>query len=211
MSENLPANVQFNSNPNGTVTFATDVVSTIAGLAANEVEGVASMYGGNSGFADVLSRKKQATKNITKGVKVELVDGKLNVMVSIFVDYGTPVPEVAKNIQENVKKAIETMAGLSMGNIDVHVQGISFDKEQRAVAEIEEHQRILLQKQHDTTAIGGERAPDSVREQVHPQPAPDEDEDDDADFELDLEDVEDEDEFAPEADEPDDEGEAEEQ
>ena len=191
MSENMPANVQFNSNPNGTVTFATDVVSTIAGLAANEVEGVASMYGGNSGLADILSRKSQATKNITKGVKVELVDGKLNVLISIYIDYGAPVPEVARNIQENVKKAIETMAGLTVGHIDVHVQGLSFDKEQRAVAEIEEKQRKLLQKQ-PTTAIGGERAPDSVRDE-QPVIVPATDDDDDAEFELDLDDIKDED------------------
>ncbi len=188
MSDNLPTNVQLDTNQNGTVTFATEVVTTIAALAANEVEGVASMYGGSTGFADILSRKNQQSKNLTKGVRVELVDGKLNVMITIVVDYGSPVPEVSRNIQENVKKAIETMAGLNVGHIDVHIQAISFDKEQRANAEIEQQQRILLQKQQDTSAIGGERAPDQTPEVPAAPPA----EDDDADFVLILDEEEEE-------------------
>lgn len=205
MSDNLPTNVQLDTNQNGTVTFATEVVTTIAALAANEVEGVASMYGGSTGFADILSRKNQASKNLTKGVRVELVDGKINIMITIVIDYGSPVPEVARNIQENVKKAIETMAGLNVGHIDVHIQGLSFDKEQRANAEIEQQQRILLQRQQDSGAIGGERAPDAEPDEapVEPeQPTPAEpEEDDDADFVLILD--EEEEEIEPEeGDEP---------
>ena len=183
MSDNLPTSVQYDTNSNGTVTFATEVISTIAALAANEVEGVASMYGVNSGLAEILSRKNQSGKNITKGIKVELVEGNLHVQVSIVIDYGSPVPEVAHNLQENIKKAVETMAGIHVDHIDIHVQGISFDKEHRAAAEIEEQQRILLQRQQDTTAIGGERAPDASMSGEY---------EDDAHFELILEDVDDE-------------------
>ena len=59
------------------------------------------------------------------------------------------MPEVAANIQENVKKAIETMSGLTVANVDVHVQGVSFEREMRATAEIEMQQRILLQKREE--------------------------------------------------------------
>lgn len=146
MSDNLSTNVQLDESQNGTVTFATEVVATIAGLAAAEVDGVASMVGGSGGLADILNRRGQGTRNLTKGVKVEVEDGKVAVHIAIIIDYGSPIPEVALNIQENVKKAIETMSGLVVTNVDVHVQGVSFDRENRATAEIEMQQRVLLQK-----------------------------------------------------------------
>lgn len=152
MNDNVTTNVQLDANANGSVSFATEVVATIAGLAATEIEGVASMAGSNSGnsLADILTRRMGSnSKNLTKGVKVEVQDGKVMVDVNFIVEYGSPVPEVAKNIQENVKKAIETMSGLTVDAVDVHVQGISFERENKAVAEIEQQQRLLLQKQQE--------------------------------------------------------------
>lgn len=167
MSENLPTNVQLDNNQNGSVTFATEVVATIAGLAATEVEGVASMVGSSGGLADILTRRGQGSRNLTKGVKVEVQDGKVSVHVAIIIDYGSPVPEVAHDIQENVKKAVETMSGLSVASVDVHVQGISFDRENRAAAEIEMQQRVLLQKREakDEAELSPEPTPE-------PEPIP---------------------------------------
>lgn len=167
MTENLPTNVQLDTNQNGSVSFATDVVATIAGLAATEVEGVASMVSGG-GMLDILGRRGQSTRNLTRGVKVEVQDGQVNVQVSIIIDYGIPVPEVAANIQENVKKAIETMSGLTVANVDVHVQGVSFEREMRATAEIEMQQRILLQKREEEQQ---EREKELERES-EPEPEP---------------------------------------
>ncbi len=144
MSENLPTNVQLESGEHGSVSFATDVIATIAGLAATEVEGVASMGGGSSGLADILTRRTQSTKSLTKGVKVEVAEGTVSVAITIVVEFGSPIPEVASGIQENVKKAIETMSGLTVKSIDVHVQGMSFEREHRAAAEIEMQQHALL-------------------------------------------------------------------
>jgi uncharacterized alkaline shock family protein YloU len=143
--ENNQPKVKLNENPEGTVSFATDVVATIAGLAANEVEGVAGMSSRttNSSFADILTRK--SSRNYTKGVKVDIADNKVAVDVTIIVDYGSPVPDVAKNIQENIKKAIETMSGLDVLNVDVHVQGVSFEKENKAAAELSENQKKFLE------------------------------------------------------------------
>ena len=143
--ENKQPEVKLNENPEGTVSFATDVVATIAGLAANEVEGVAGMSSrnNNSSFADILTRK--SSRNYTKGVKVDIANNKVAVDVTIIVDYGSPVPDVAKSIQENVKKAIETMSGLDVLNVDVHVQGVSFEKENKAAAELHENQKKFLE------------------------------------------------------------------
>ena len=163
MSENSPANIQLN-NGNGTVTFAADVVATIAGLAANEVDGVASMGGASGGIAEVFSRKQggKAGKGLTRGVRVDIADGSVAVHLTIVVDYGFPVPDVAGSIQENVKKAIETMSGLSVSSVDVYVQAMSFEREKsEAVASLESSARALLQRGEDGAEAGGEEYRDS--------------------------------------------------
>lgn len=160
MSENLPTNVQLESGENGSVSFASDVIATIAGLAATEVEGVASMGGGSSGLADILTRRGQSTKSLTKGVKVEVAEGGVTVAITIVVEFGSPIPEVAAGIQENVKKAIETMSGLAVREVDVHVQGMSFEREHRAAAEIEMQQRALLEDQEREMEMDGAEAED---------------------------------------------------
>ncbi len=160
MSENLPTNVQLESGEHGSVSFATDVIATIAGLAATEVEGVASMGGGASGLADILTRRGQSTKNLTKGVKVEVAEGSVTVAITIVVEFGSPIPEVASGIQENVKKAIETMSGLTVKAIDVHVQGMSFEREHRAAAEIEMQQRALLEEQERADEAADSQSPE---------------------------------------------------
>ena len=160
MSDNYPSDVKLNENPNGTVSFATEVVATIAGLAATEVDGVASMISPSSGLADMFSRK--SNRNLTKGVRIDLEDNRVSVDVTITVDYGSPIPDVARNIQENVKKAIETMSGLDVKNVDVHVTGISFEREQRANAELDEQHRKMLEKTAEVEAVPrteGEEAP----------------------------------------------------
>ncbi len=192
MNENLPTNVQLDANGNGSVVFATDVIATIAGLAATEVEGVASMAGtaGSSSLADIFTRKNQSSKSLTKGVRVDLGENNaVTIHLTIVVDYGSPIPEVAGNIQENVKKAIETMSGLTVSSVDVHVQGVSFEREQRSAAEIEQKQRLMLQKEQEEA-----KAEEAKAEAPKPEPeapkaeetAPAEEEDDEGEYELDL-------------------------
>ena len=199
MSENNPSDVKLNENPNGTVSFATEVVATIAGLAATEVDGVASMISPSAGLADMFSRK--SNRNLTKGVRIDLEDNRVSVDITITVDYGSPVPDVARNIQENVKKAIETMSGLDVRNVDVHVTGISFEREQRANAELDEQQRKMLEKTEEgetEVEIEAEAADDTVIEveevvEKEDVEAPEPDLDDDDDIDLDDEADEDED------------------
>ena len=152
MSENLPTNVRLDANGKGTVTFATDVVATIAGLAATEVEGVANMGGTAAASFAELFKRGQNTRSLTRGVRVEIADNKVAVQLTIVVDYGMPIPQVAKGIQENVKKAIENMSGMEVTDVNVYVQGVSFEKENRAAAEIEARQRLMLQQHQADTA-----------------------------------------------------------
>ncbi len=200
MSDNYPSDVKLNDNPNGTVSFATEVVATIAGLAATEVDGVASMISPSAGIADMFSRK--SNRNLTKGVRIDLEDNRVSVDITITVDYGSPVPDVARNIQENVKKAIETMSGLDVKNVDVHVTGISFEREQRANAELDEQHRKMLEKteeeeaeavaSQDNTVIEVEEvvtedAPDAFEEEAKEAPAEEDAEEasDEEDFDAD--------------------------
>ncbi len=109
----------------GAIRIADEVVSIIAGLAATEIEGVASMSGGIvGGIAEALGRK-----NLSKGVKVEVGEQEAAVDLYLIVGYGSRIPDVAWNVQENVKKAIETMTGLSVVSVNVHVQGVSFPQQ----------------------------------------------------------------------------------
>jgi uncharacterized alkaline shock family protein YloU len=109
----------------GAIRIADEVVSIIAGLAATEVEGVASMSGGIvGGIAEALGRK-----NLSKGVKVEVGEQEAAVDLYLIVGYGSRIPDVAWTVQENVKKAIEKMTGLAVVNVNVHVQGVSFPQQ----------------------------------------------------------------------------------
>ena len=188
MNENQPTNVQLDANGKGTVTFATDVVATIAGLAATEVEGVASMVGSSSsGLAEIFKRG-QNTRSLTRGVRVELIDNtSVSIHLTIIVDYGAPVPRVAKGIQENVKKTIETMSGLEVTEVNVHVHGVSFEKENRAAAEIEAQQRLLLQKQQEEKqAEEAKEAEAAPAEPEAPVAEPVVEEEDEGEYVLDL-------------------------
>jgi uncharacterized alkaline shock family protein YloU len=106
----------------GSVRIADDVVAIIAGLAATEVEGVAGMSGGFAGgIAEILGRR-----NLSKGIKVEVSENEAFIELFIIVKYGARIPDVAWNIQENVKKAVENMTGLATTKISVHIQGVEF-------------------------------------------------------------------------------------
>ncbi|MBC7344529.1 MAG: Asp23/Gls24 family envelope stress response protein [Clostridia bacterium] len=110
----------------GSIHIADEVVAVIAGLAATEVEGVASMSGGFAGgIAEALGRK-----NLARGVKVEVGEKEAAVDLSIIVRFGVRIPDVALKIQENVKKAVESMTGLKVVEVNVHVQGVAFEKEE---------------------------------------------------------------------------------
>ena len=197
MSDNYPSDVKLNDNPNGTVSFATEVVATIAGLAATEVDGVASMISPSAGIADMFSRK--SNRNLTKGVRIDLEDNRVSVDITITVDYGSPVPDVARNIQENVKKAIETMSGLDVKNVDVHVTGISFEREQRANAELDEQHRKMLEKteEEEAEAVASQDNTVIEVEEVVTEDAPDafEEEAKEAPVEKDAEEASDEEDF----------------
>ncbi|MCI7539994.1 MAG: Asp23/Gls24 family envelope stress response protein [Veillonellaceae bacterium] len=120
------------TNSLGAIRIADEVVSIIAGLAATEVDGVAGMSGGLvGGIAEMLGRK-----NFAKGVKVEVGEKEAAVDLYIIVKYGVRIPDVALAVQENVKQAIETMTGLSVVEVNIHVQGVGFPETEAKEEEV---------------------------------------------------------------------------
>lgn len=115
------------SSDNNEIKIADDVVAVIAGVAVSEVPGVAEMAGGFAGgITEVLSGKK----NLAKGIKVEVGEKDTKIDVNIIVEYGTRIPDVAFEIQNRVKKAVETMTGLTVLEVNVHVQGVETSEKQ---------------------------------------------------------------------------------
>ncbi len=125
---------------NDGIQISNDVVAVISGVAVSEVPGVAGMAGGFAGgITEVLSGKK----NLAKGIKVEVDGTKAKIDVNIIVEYGSRIPDVAFEIQNRVKKAVENMTGLNVEEVNVHVQGVNTDSakgenKQEEVIETEE-------------------------------------------------------------------------
>ena len=107
---------------NSNIKIADDVIAVIAGAAASEVPGVSSMAGG---FAGGISEVFSGKKNFAKGIKVEAGEKETRIDVNIIVEYGVRIPDVAFEIQNRVKKAVESMTGLKVLDVNVHVQGVS--------------------------------------------------------------------------------------
>ena len=117
--------VEIEENTEGTndgIKISNDVVAVIAGVAVSEVPGVASMSGGFAGgISEVLSGKK----NLSKGIKVDVGEKETKIDVNIIVEYGSRIPDVAFDIQNRVKTAVEGMTGLKVVAVNVHVQGVN--------------------------------------------------------------------------------------
>ncbi len=126
--DNLPVTkVDVDLQNGGTISYANEVIATIAGVAANEIEGIAGMCV-SGGFSEILGRNK----NITRGVKVEVGSQEAAVDLYIIVEYGYPIQKVSAEVQENVRRALESLTGLHVVRVDVHVQGVSFELEKKA-------------------------------------------------------------------------------
>lgn len=99
------------------IKIANDVVASIAGVAVSEVQGVSGMAGG---ITELFGKK-----SLSKGIKVEVGEKETKIDVNIIVEYGVRIPDVAFEIQNRVKKAVETMTGLNVSSVNIHIQGIN--------------------------------------------------------------------------------------
>ncbi|MCI8403572.1 MAG: Asp23/Gls24 family envelope stress response protein [Clostridia bacterium] len=118
----------------GNIKISVDVVSTIAGIATTEIDGVAGMYGT---FAGGIAEMLGAKKNPSKGVKVDMSETSVRIDLYIVVEYGVRIPELAWEIQESVKNNVETMTGLEVQKVNIHIEGVSFEKENEELIEFD--------------------------------------------------------------------------
>ncbi len=117
-------------NDTGLIRISDDVVATIAGLAALDTPGIAAMSGGISeGLA-----KRLSGKNAQRGVSVEVGQTEAAVDLRVIIQYGSQIQTVCKQLQDNVKEAVENMTGLNVVEVNVKVEGVAF-KEDEALPE----------------------------------------------------------------------------
>lgn len=127
--DNIVEEILNSKETESTIKISDEVIAVIAGVAVSEIPGVANMAGGFAGgISEVLSGKK----SLSKGIKVDVQDNKTKIDVNIIVDYGVRIPDVAFDIQNRVKKAVENMTGLKVEEVNVHVQGVNIGNEQNA-------------------------------------------------------------------------------
>lgn len=104
----------------GAVQIADDVVAMIASLAATEVDGVSALVGNITN--DLMA--KVGMKKLTKGVKVDVLDGAVSVDLAITIQYGHNIPQTSQAVQNKVKAAIENMTGLSVDDVNIRIAGV---------------------------------------------------------------------------------------
>ena len=109
----------------GEVKIADEVVAIIAGLAAMEVDGVSSM----AGNATMELIGKLGMKSLSKGVKVDVLDGIVTVSLALNLKYGYSIKEITTKVQEKVKAAIENMTGLDVADVNIRIAGVDVPEE----------------------------------------------------------------------------------
>lgn len=115
-----------NDASKGEIKIADEVVAIIAALAATEVEGVASMAGNITN--ELIG--KFGMKNLSKGVKVDVLEGIVTVSLALNLKYNYSIVEVSARVQEKVKNAIENMTGLEVADVNIKVAGVEMESQE---------------------------------------------------------------------------------
>ncbi|WP_368487830.1 Asp23/Gls24 family envelope stress response protein [Clostridium sp. BJN0013] len=120
MEENMNNEVNM-----GIVKISDEVVGVIAGLATTEIDGIVGMSASLvGGITQILTGKK----NLSKGVKVSVGENNAAIDLYVVVEYGVRIPDVALKVQRNVKRAVESITGLEVSAINIHVQDVMISK-----------------------------------------------------------------------------------
>lgn len=115
----------FNNENIGIVKISDEVVSVIAGIAAEEIDGVMEFQ---HGVTNNISQLLKGKKSSGKAVKVTLEEDRAKIEMAVTVEYGVKILDVIGSVQENVKKTVEAMTGLVVSSVDVYVQNIYLPK-----------------------------------------------------------------------------------
>ena len=154
MNENMTIDMEKDQD-NGQITYANEVIATIVSVATTEVEGISGIAGSGA-ISGILAKGKTP-----RGVRVDMNGKDVNVDVSVTVDYGMPIQKVGRNAQENIRKSIESMTGMHVERIDLHVVGVSFEKENQ---EMQLSQNTVLTADDEDEERVSESAPVEIVE-----------------------------------------------
>lgn len=125
MAENTAAEKLYDCDENiGRIRISEQVVAVIAGIAATEVEGVESLVGNITN--EIVA--KMGIKNLSRGIRLKMVDDTVFIQITVNIRYGYSIPEISRNIQEKVSQAIENMTGLSVAEVNVIVSDVTVSK-----------------------------------------------------------------------------------
>lgn len=141
MNENVSIDME-KAQENGQITYANEVISTIVSVATTEVEGISGIAG-TSSLTGLLAKGKTP-----RGVRVDMNGNNVSVDVSVTVDYGMPIQKVGRNAQENIRKSIESMTGMHVERVDLHVVGVSFEKENQEMQQSQKLAEISFEEEH---------------------------------------------------------------
>ena len=120
-NESCASQVVYEHDKFGSVKIADDVIACIAALAATEIEGVDSMAGNVTN--ELIARL--GVKNLSKGVKLDLHEGEVSILLSLNITYGYNIPEISAKVQDRVKNTVENMTGLHVADVAINVAGVN--------------------------------------------------------------------------------------
>lgn len=178
MNENMTIDME-----KGQITYANEVIATIVSVATTEVEGISGIAGVTGSISGILGKGK-SSRSVSRGVRVDMNGDDVNVDVSVTVDYGMPIQKVGRNAQENVRKSIESMTGLHVEKVDLHVVGVSFEKENQEMQLSQQAAMDIEPEEEHAAVVEDDKEVSAIVEVVET----DDEEDDLDDEELDGED-----------------------
>lgn len=133
MDENLKEETLGTEEDNlGVVNISDDVISTVVGMTLSEIKGIYASGSNFGNIAEIFSGKK----NVGKGVKVSVDGTQVSMDLHVIVEYGVRIPDVAWQAQEKVKEAVESITGLLVDKINIHVEGINIAKDPKPTKKV---------------------------------------------------------------------------
>lgn len=115
--------ISVNTEQYGDIKISDEVIATIASVATKEIEGISGL---SLSIANEIA-SKFVKKNLSKAIKVSSDDDKLTIDISVIVKYGIRIPDISWEVQENVKKSVESMSGLNVEKVNIIIAGVDFE------------------------------------------------------------------------------------
>lgn len=113
----------------GSLKISEDVIATIAGVATSEIKGVAGLSprpgSGSSGILGLIGKKA-----MNKSIHLEMRDSEAVIDIYVNLYLGTKIPDTAAEIQSRVKDAVQTMTGIAVSKINVHISGVVIQQDE---------------------------------------------------------------------------------